>query len=147
MYTYSLVSDRSFCVFLCFALIVLLIGWCDCLPPLAPLAQHVTNPTLGNALVIISQFFVAGHLCVEQSIVRKYAISPLAVVGWQGVFGLGIMFVMQLVYYFLPGRAVGRRLENAPDAFMQVPPCFSLFLASISKAAATILVWINTSQL
>ena len=81
----------------------------------------MTNPTLGNALVIISQFFVAGHLFVEQSIVRKHAISPLAVVGWQGVFGLAITFLMQFVYYYLPGQAFGRRLENAPDAFMQVP--------------------------
>jgi drug/metabolite transporter (DMT)-like permease len=139
--TFQLLRDCALLIFLvllglCFygkllkvwqgaGMFILLIGavlvfFSSVLSPASTALELAPEPLLGNTLVIVSQFFVATHLLVEQKLVREYNVSPLLIVGWQGVFGFLITVVMQVIYYFLPGKTYGGRLENALDAIMQV---------------------------
>lgn len=78
------------------------------------------NPILGDVLVICAQLVVAVQMVFEERFVGKYNVPALQAVGWEGFFGCGVCGLVLLIFYFVPGSSVGNRMENTPDAFVQM---------------------------
>jgi drug/metabolite transporter (DMT)-like permease len=51
------------------------------------------NPALGNILVIASQAVQSLQYVIEEKMMSTYCISPLQLVGMEGVFGMGISVI------------------------------------------------------
>lgn len=77
------------------------------------------NPILGDIIIICAQLIVATQMVYEKKFIDKYQIPPLQMVGWEGVFGLGFMSFMCLVFYQIPGPRMGS-FENINDAVLQL---------------------------
>ena len=82
-----------------------------------------SNPIVGDILVIAAQAIVALQMCIEEKFIGKYEVPPLQVVGFEGMFGFFILSILLVPMYYLPGphgSTPGDRLENAPDAMLQL---------------------------
>jgi hypothetical protein len=47
-------------------------------------------------------------------------VPALLAVGWEGIFGMCIMSLVCIIFFFIPGNRAGDRLENINDAMIQV---------------------------
>ena len=74
------------------------------------------NPGLGDALVILSQIFVAGQMCAEESLLSGYNAPPLLAVGWEGVWGFSCLTSFLFILQHIPGTP----LEDSVDALHQI---------------------------
>ena len=57
---------------------------------------------IGVLLIALAQVFTASQFVIEEAIMKRFSLSPLSVVGWEGLFGeivtlLG-MFILHLAY-------------------------------------------------
>eukprot|EP00051_Salpingoeca_urceolata_P010666 m.130848 g.130848 ORF g.130848 m.130848 type:complete len:377 (+) comp16802_c0_seq8:1028-2158(+) len=77
------------------------------------------NPLLGNIIIVCAQVIVALQMVVEEKFVGKYDVPALQAVGWEGVFGMGIMSTLCLIFYEVPGPRAGGKFENFNDAVEQ----------------------------
>lgn len=67
--------------------------------------EHTPAETVVGVLLIAgAQIFTATQFVVEESIMKKYELDPLKVVGWEGFFG----FIVTLVGMGILHAAVGR---------------------------------------
>ncbi|KAF2721280.1 hypothetical protein K431DRAFT_247665 [Polychaeton citri CBS 116435] len=58
------------------------------------LEEHSAAETvLGVFLIAVAQVFTATQFVAEESIMEKYSMDPIQVVGWEGVFGFVVTFV------------------------------------------------------
>jgi len=69
--------------------------------------------TLGVLMIAGAQIFTATQFVVEEFILEKYAVEPLRMVGWEGIFGFSITFIGMVIMHF----AVGRTGNNHYDYF------------------------------
>jgi hypothetical protein len=83
-------------------------------------AANAPHPLLGDVVIVAAQVVVSIQMVVEEKFIGKYNVPPLQVVGWEGFFGLTILSCLLIPFYYIPGDAAGGRLENAPDAFVQM---------------------------
>jgi len=70
---------------------------------------------IGMLLTMVSQFFAASQMVVEEKFVKGYKCPPEQVVGSEGVWGISLMIVILSVMYFIPGGDV-KSYENAVDS-------------------------------
>eukprot|EP00049_Salpingoeca_infusionum_P005736 m.96216 g.96216 ORF g.96216 m.96216 type:complete len:385 (+) comp13070_c0_seq1:264-1418(+) len=87
------------------------------------------NPILGDGLIIAAQVIVALQMVVEQKFIDKYEVPPLQVVGWEGIFGMLVMSVLCLVFFYTPGPRAGHTFENINDAMLQIANSTQITLA------------------
>lgn len=73
------------------------------------------NVPLGIFFTILSQFFAACQMVVEEFFVKSYQAPPEQCVGSEGVWGIGIMTIVLTVMYFIPGGDAGS-YENVGDS-------------------------------
>mmetsp|Transcript_6908 Transcript_6908/g.6061 ORF Transcript_6908/g.6061 Transcript_6908/m.6061 type:complete len:130 (+) Transcript_6908:335-724(+) len=59
------------------------------------------NPAFGIGLMAIAMCFQAAQLIIEEKLFRKYYLSPLKVVGFQGIFGIIIYLIFLPIAYFI----------------------------------------------
>jgi len=59
------------------------------------------NPALGIILMLIAMCIQACQMIVEEKLFRKYKLSPLKVIGFEGVFGMCFYIVFLFVAYFI----------------------------------------------
>lgn len=59
---------------------------------------------LGILLIFLAQIFTASQFVLEESIMHRYSLTPLAVVGWEGTFGLALTLLAMLILHFAIGR-------------------------------------------
>ncbi|KAJ5130845.1 uncharacterized protein N7515_006884 [Penicillium bovifimosum] len=59
---------------------------------------------LGVLLIAAAQIFTASQFVLEEWILENYAMDPIQVVGWEGVFGFLVTAVGMIVMYFAVGR-------------------------------------------
>ena len=78
------------------------------------------SPALGNILIIFAQLFQSIQVIVEEYLLRQYNIHPLWVVGWEGIFGFIVIAALLVPFYWIPGWTYGNKLENFPDAIIQI---------------------------
>jgi len=55
----------------------------------------------GIILVIISQMFTASQFIIEEKFMKGYHCHPLKAVGWEGIWGSLIYFVLLIVFQFI----------------------------------------------
>ncbi|KAL9087570.1 MAG: hypothetical protein Q9159_003586 [Coniocarpon cinnabarinum] len=59
---------------------------------------------LGIMLIALAQVFTATQFVVEESIMHRFSLTPLAVVGWEGTFGLSVTLMFQIIAHLAYGR-------------------------------------------
>jgi hypothetical protein len=58
---------------------------------------------VGVLLIAGAQIFTATQFVLEESIMEKYALEPLRVVGWEGLFGTSITLIAMIILHFTVG--------------------------------------------
>ena len=72
--------------------------------------EHTATQTvIGILLIAGAQIFTASQFVLEESIMAKYALDPLATVGWEGVFGFSVTAVGMAVLHAAVGRTEAGR--------------------------------------
>merc|ERR1740121_2416768 len=79
-------------------------------------ATNSSDTMVGICFTVLSQFFAASQMVIEELFVKKYHAPPEQVVGSEGVWGIGIMIVLLTAMYFAHGQDVGGSYENAIDS-------------------------------
>ena len=64
---------------------------------------------VGVLLIAAAQIFTASQFVLEEWILEHYAMDPIQVVGWEGVFGFLVTLVGMVVMYFAVGRTEAGR--------------------------------------
>lgn len=59
---------------------------------------------VGILLIAAAQIFTASQFVLEESIMEKYAMEPIKVVGWEGIFGFSVTLIVMIVLHFAVGR-------------------------------------------
>ncbi|KIW74036.1 hypothetical protein PV04_02104 [Phialophora macrospora] len=63
----------------------------------------VVRTVVGIFLIAFAQIFTATQFCLEEWILENYALEPLKVVAWEGLFGLIVTIVLQIILHFTIG--------------------------------------------
>ncbi|EXJ96002.1 hypothetical protein A1O1_01128 [Capronia coronata CBS 617.96] len=58
---------------------------------------------IGICLIAFAQIFTATQFCLEEWILEQYALEPLKVVAWEGLFGFLVTVVAQIILHFTVG--------------------------------------------
>lgn len=66
-------------------------------------APEVVHTILGIFLIAFAQIFTATQFCVEEWILEQYALEPLKVVSWEGLFGFVVTILGQVILHFTVG--------------------------------------------
>ncbi|RMJ28178.1 integral membrane protein [Aspergillus sp. HF37] len=64
---------------------------------------------IGILLIAAAQIFTASQFVLEEWILENYAMDPLWVVGWEGIFGLSVTVVGMVILYLAVGRTEAGR--------------------------------------
>lgn len=64
---------------------------------------------IGVLMIAAAQVFTATQFVLEEWILENYALEPLKVVGWEGVFGFLVTFVGMIVLHLAVGRTAKGR--------------------------------------
>ena len=65
--------------------------------------EEVVRTILGIFLIAFAQVFTATQFCLEEWILENYALEPLKVVAWEGLFGLLVTIFIQIILHFTVG--------------------------------------------
>ena len=81
------------------------------IPAIKPDGEESDEGTSAAARVIIgvvmiagAQIFTATQFVVEEYLLERYAINPIQVVGWEGVFGFSVTFLAMVILHLFVGR-------------------------------------------
>jgi drug/metabolite transporter (DMT)-like permease len=58
---------------------------------------------IGVLLIAAAQIFTASQFVLEEWILENYAMDPLQVVGWEGIFGLSVTVISMVMLYLAVG--------------------------------------------
>ncbi|GMG35615.1 unnamed protein product [Aspergillus oryzae] len=64
---------------------------------------------IGVLLIAAAQIFTASQFVLEEWILEHYAMNPLQVVGWEGVFGFSVTVIGSIILYLSIGRTEAGR--------------------------------------
>lgn len=64
---------------------------------------------IGICLIAGAQIFTAFQFVLEEFILENYALEPLKVVGWEGIFGFTLTATAMVIMYFAVGRTEAGR--------------------------------------
>ena len=59
---------------------------------------------IGVLLIAFAQIFTATQFVLEEWILENYALEPLKVVGWEGLFGFTVTLIGYIILHFAVGR-------------------------------------------
>jgi len=85
--------------------------------------EHTAVETLiGIMLIAGAQIFTASQFVLEESIMEKYELDPIKVVGWEGTFGLLVTLIVMGVLHAAVGRTDAGRggYFDAREGFYEV---------------------------
>jgi drug/metabolite transporter (DMT)-like permease len=77
---------------------------------------------VGVLLIAAAQIFTASQFVLEEWILENYAMEPLQVVGWEGIFGFSVTVIASIILYFGVGRTEAGRYGyfDAKEGWHQV---------------------------
>ncbi|PLN80783.1 hypothetical protein BDW42DRAFT_170153 [Aspergillus taichungensis] len=93
---------------------------------------------IGVLLVAAAQIFTASQFVLEEWILENYAMDPLRVVGWEGVFGFSVTVLASIVLHLCVGQTPAGRYgyfdarEGWSEVFHNRTVAMSSFLIMIS---------------
>ena len=67
-------------------------------------SPNVLSTVVGICLIAFAQVFTATQFCLEEWILETYALEPLRVVAWEGVFGFSVTILLQFILHLTVGR-------------------------------------------
>jgi drug/metabolite transporter (DMT)-like permease len=88
----------------------------------------------GDLLVVMAQIIVAVQMTYEEKVVKKYQVPPLLAVGWEGIFGFSVLFLLQFPFYYMPvtfSSLRPERFENSYDAVIQLGNSSILIVSTV----------------
>ncbi|THW36049.1 hypothetical protein D6D19_07229 [Aureobasidium pullulans] len=101
--------------------------------------EHSAAQTIVGILLIAgAQIFTASQFVLEESIMAKYELDPLATVGWEGVFGFTVTAIGMVILHFAVGRTEAGRggyfdaKEGLSQVFQHRAIAFSSLLTMVS---------------
>ena len=72
---------------------------------ISSLETHTPAETiLGITMIAGAQIFTASQFVLEESIMERYSMDPIQVVGWEGVFGFLVTLLATGILHFVVGR-------------------------------------------
>lgn len=76
--------------------------------------------------MIVSLVFNGFLYAYEQKLLKEYQVSPLEMVGWEGVYGTVFSFVLVLVLCFIPCPYTGSKCVYSfkGEAYMELPSVY-----------------------
>lgn len=88
---------------------------------------------IGVLLIAAAQVFTASQFVLEEWILENYAMDPLQVVGWEGIFGFSITVIASIILYLTVGRTEAGRYGyfDAKEGWRQVFSNKYIAMASI----------------
>lgn len=66
----------------------------------------VLRTITGILLIAFAQVFTATQFCLEEWILKNYALEPIYLIGWEGVFGFLVTVVAQIILHYTIGTSV-----------------------------------------
>ncbi|KAL4933700.1 putative nucleotide-sugar transporter [Aspergillus undulatus] len=83
---------------------------------------EAVRAVVGVLLIAAAQIFTASQFVLEEWILENYAMEPLQVVGWEGIFGFCVTVVASLILYLGAGRTEAGRYGyfDAKEGWHQV---------------------------
>ncbi|KAL1297072.1 hypothetical protein AAFC00_004659 [Neodothiora populina] len=75
----------------------------------AATGHTAAQTAVGILLIAGAQLFTASQFVLEETIMAKYELDPLATVGWEGFFGLTVTILCMIVLHFAVGRTPAGR--------------------------------------
>ncbi len=82
---------------------------------------------VGVLLIAGAQIFTATQFVLEERIMEKYAMEPIKVVGWEGVFGFLVTLIIMVVLHL----SIGTGYFNAREGLYQITHFRSIAVSSI----------------
>ncbi|RMZ91403.1 hypothetical protein DV736_g1369, partial [Chaetothyriales sp. CBS 134916] len=94
----------------------------------------VVRTVVGIFLIAGAQIFTATQFCLEEWILEKYALEPLKVVAWEGLFGLLVTLLIQAILHFTVGvsKAGKNGYFDAAEGYRQVFSHRSIAISSLA---------------
>ncbi|KAG9599218.1 hypothetical protein KCU77_g3040, partial [Aureobasidium melanogenum] len=71
--------------------------------------HSAVQTVIGILLIAGAQIFTASQFVLEESIMAKYELDPLATVGWEGIFGFSVTAIGMVILHFAVGRTEAGR--------------------------------------
>lgn len=93
---------------------------------------------VGVLLIAAAQIFTASQFVLEEWILENYAMDPIQVVGWEGVFGFSVTMVAMIVLYVTVGRT-----EAGRYGYFDMKEGWHEVLTNRAVAIASILIMIS----
>jgi hypothetical protein len=96
-------------------------------------AHTAAQTVLGLFLIAAAQVLAAAQFVLEESIMERYSMEPIQVVGWEGVFGFSITLIGMGILHAAIGQTPGGRggYFDAREGFYQMFHYRSIGLSSI----------------
>ncbi|ODM23411.1 hypothetical protein SI65_01000 [Aspergillus cristatus] len=70
---------------------------------------ETVKAVIGVLLIAAAQIFTASQFVLEEWILENYAMDPLEVVGWEGIFGFSVTVLASIILYLAVGRTPAGR--------------------------------------
>lgn len=80
-------------------------------------AHTAAESILGVLLIAGAQIFTATQFVLEESIMEKYSMEPIQVVGWEGVFGFSVTLIGMGVLHLVSGKGYFDMVEVFYEVF------------------------------
>ena len=72
-------------------------------------SPEAVRAVVGVLLIAAAQIFTASQFVLEEWILENYAMEPLQVVGWEGIFGFSVTVIGSIILYLGVGRTEAGR--------------------------------------
>lgn len=79
-------------------------------------AHTAAESVAGVLLIAGAQIFTASQFVLEESIMERYSMEPIQVVGWEGIFGFSVTLVAMIFLHLINGQGY----FNMVEAFREV---------------------------
>jgi len=96
-------------------------------PVQATVASQAAMTTIGVLLIAGAQIFTATQFVLEERIMEKYAMEPIKVVGWEGIFGFVVTAIGMVVLHF----TIGTGYFNAREGLYQMTHYRAIAVSSL----------------
>jgi drug/metabolite transporter (DMT)-like permease len=93
----------------------------------APARSQALMTIIGVLLIAGAQIFTATQFVLEERIMEKYAMEPIKVVGWEGVFGFLVTAIAMVILHF----SIGTGYFNAKEGLYQMTHSRGIAISSV----------------